>query len=57
MVDETFLAEIIKLVFQMKSTVAVDDDQRAVHCDEESGEVCDLLCSCLFSAFEDMGET
>jgi hypothetical protein len=56
-VDGPFLAEIIKLVFELRSAVAVDDDRRAVRRDEQSDEICDLFCSCVFSAFEDVRET
>jgi hypothetical protein len=52
-IDGPFLAEIIELVLELRSANAVDDDRRAVRRDEES----DLLCSCVFSAFEDVGET
>jgi hypothetical protein len=56
-IDGPFFAEVIELVLELRSAVAVDDDRRAVRRDEESDEICDLLCSCVFSAFEDVRET
>jgi hypothetical protein len=55
--DGPCLAEIIKLVFELRSTITVDDDRHAVCIDEESDEISDLLCSCVFTTLEDMGET
>ena len=56
-IDGPFFAEVIELVLEPRSAVAVNDDRRAVGRDEESDEICDLFCSCVFSAFEDVRET
>jgi hypothetical protein len=55
--DRPFLAEVVKLVSELWTAVAVDNNWHAVCGDEERDEVHDLLCRGVFSALADVRET
>ena len=57
MFDRPFCAEVVELISELGSAVAVDNDRRAVRTDEQRDEVRDLFCRRVFSTLADVRET
>ncbi len=57
MFDRPFCAEVVELISELGSAVAVDNDRRAVRTDLQRDEVRDLLGRRVFSALADVRET
>ena len=57
MFDRPCCAEVVELISELGSAVAVDNDRRAVRTDKQRDEVCDLLGRRVFSALADVWET